>query len=246
MIVGSGKYTYRVVTGWGRGAEGREPGGIVTAVATDSLDRVYVFVRKPAAMLVYDRDGRFLSAWGENVFDTPHGLWISDQDILFCADSGDHTIRQFTPDGVLLKTFGTPGQPGAPTRPFNMPTKAVLSSNGEMYVSDGYGQFRVHRFATDGTAVCSWGEKGAGPGQFALPHSIAVHRAGQAFVVDRENNRIQIFDAAGTFLAEWLELLLPMDVFMGRDDAIFVAEAHQRVDRGIGHAFQHFLLLGFL
>lgn len=229
MVVGTGKYTYHVVEGWGRGSDGREPGGLVTAVAVDSRDRVYAFVRKPPVVLVYDRAGRFLTLWGEDVFDTPHGIWISPDDRIYCADSGDHTIRTFTTEGVLLETMGTPGQPGPPDMPFNMPTKAVLSASGELYVSDGYGQFRVHRFAPDGVLLRSWGEQGQGPGQFALPHSVAVDRQGRILVVDRENNRIQLFDADVTFLTEWPELLLPMDVFIDEDDTVYVAEAQQRV-----------------
>jgi hypothetical protein len=113
--------------------------------------------------------------------------------------------------------------------PFNMPTKALLDSSGEMYVSDGYGQFRVHCFAVNGTLLRSWGEKGEGPGQFALPHSLAVHRQGRVLVADRENNRIQIFDTDGNFLTQWTGLLMPMDIFISKNDAIYVAEARQRI-----------------
>lgn len=228
-IQGTGNYRYRVVEGWGMGPQGRVPGGIATSVAADSQGRVYVFVRKPAAVLVFDSDGRLLRSWGEELFTTPHSIWIDERDRLFIADCGDHTIRICTPEGQVLQTLGTPGQAGAPGMPFNMPTWACLSPVGDIFVSDGYGQFRIHRFTAAGRLLRSWGEQGKGPGQFALPHSLRVDRQGRVLAVDRENNRLQIFDADGTYLQEWTDVLVPMDVFVDGANNIIVAEAPQRI-----------------
>ena len=96
-------------------------------------------------------------------------------------------------------------------------------------MSDGYGQYRVHRFAPDGGLRRSWGEQGDGPGQFALPHSLVVDRRGRVLVADRENHRVQIFDGDGTFLEQWTDLRQPMDLFIDADDHIYVAEAQQRI-----------------
>src|SRR5512135_2213703 len=122
MTFGAGKYQYRVVSGWGRGPNGREFGGVVPAVATDSRERVYITRRKPPAVLVYDREGRFLTDWGADVFKNPHGIWISPEDDVYVTDVDDHTVRQFTTAGKLVTTWGTPDHPGAPGMPFNRPT----------------------------------------------------------------------------------------------------------------------------
>ena len=234
MIVGSGKFQYRAVEGWGRGPEGREELGRVVEVAVDSRDRVYVVSQEPKpCVLVFDREGHFLTAWGEDVFVIVggiHGIWISSQDQVYCTDAMDHTVHKFTTEGELLATLGTPGQPGAPGKPFNMPTKAVvLFPSGEIFVSDGYGQERVHRFSPDGNLLLSWGSKGTGPGQFDTPHSIWVDRRGRVLVADRANNRIQVFDANGTFLSEWTGLSWPNDFYVDQDDNVYIAEAHNGI-----------------
>jgi DNA-binding beta-propeller fold protein YncE len=222
-------YKYQVVEGWGLGPQGRELGGVVTGVAVDSQDRVYVSRRKPAAMLVYDREGRFLTSWGQDILENPHFLWMSRDDHIYCADSDNHTIRKFTTAGELVETWGTPGRPGSSGMPFNKPTKAMRSPAGELYVSDGYGQCRVHCFSQDGELSHAWGEEGQGPGQFALPHSLCVDRLGRVLVADRENNRIQIFDAQGTFLEEWTDVEMPMDLFIDSEDTLFVSEVPRRI-----------------
>ena len=149
----------------------------VAAVATDSRDRVYVF----------DRDGSLLTSWGEGVFARPHGITIGPDDSVDCTDDLDHTIRKITPDGRLPMTLGTSGHPsdtGATSidfrtiqhagPPFYFPTNVAIASSGAIYVSDGYGNARVHKFTPDGQLLLSWGEPGDGPGQFQVPLGIAV------------------------------------------------------------------------
>ena len=225
MIVGNGDFQYRVIQGWGKGPEGREL-GVVSGLAVDSQDRVYVVDRQPnPAIVIFDRDGRFLSAWGEEIFPLPHAIWIDANDRLYIADCEDHTVRICTADGEVLQTLGTPGQAGAPGLPFNQPTRAAVAPSGEIYVSDGYGQHQVHRFSADGTLLQTWGEKGSESGQFTLPHSVFVSQDGRVWVPDREpNNRIQIFDAEGTFLEEWPGRLFPCDLYVDQDGAVYVAE----------------------
>ncbi len=230
MIVGSGNFQYSVVESWGQESEGRSFGGVVPAVATDSHDRVYIARRKPPAILVYDREGRFLTAWGEDILQSPHSVWISPEDRVYVVDVDDHTVRIFTTEGELLTTLGTPGQVGPPGMPFNRPTWAALSPVGELFVSDGYGQQRVHRFAGDGTLLGSWGEPGSGPGQFTLPHGIRVDPRGRVLVLDREtNHRLQIFDVDGTFLGEWTDLEGPNDLYIDQEDKVYIAEGRHRI-----------------
>jgi DNA-binding beta-propeller fold protein YncE len=186
--------------------------------------------REPPAILVYDRQGRFLAEWGGEILHSPHSIWISPQDQVYIADMDDHTVRLFTASGQLERTWGTDGQAGAPGMPFNKPTWAVLSPAGELFVSDGYGQHRVHRFAADGTLLRSWGEKGAGPGQFGLPHGIRIDPRGRVLLLDREpNHRIQLFDIEGGFLNEWTGLSAPNDAFIDRNHNIYVAEGGHRI-----------------
>ena len=87
--------------GWTEGA----------AIATDSKDRVFVFNRGDHPIMVFDRDGSFVTSWGEGVFARAHGITIGPDDSVYCTDDLDHTVRKFTPEGRLLMTLGTRGKP---------------------------------------------------------------------------------------------------------------------------------------
>lgn len=229
MRFGSGDYVYEVVEGWGQGPEGR-PMGIVSSMATDSQDRVYVIDREPnPAIVVFDREGRLLTTWGEDLLKVPHAIWINKNDLIYLTDCGLHTVMTFTVDGQLLSTIGTPHVMGAQGKPFNAPTWAVEGLNNDLYVSDGYGQNYLHRFTLEGQLLCSWGGDGTEPGQFDIPHCVRVDRRGRVLVVDRANNRVQIFDAEGRFLTAWTHLLEPNDLFIDKNDVVYLAEAERRV-----------------
>jgi sugar lactone lactonase YvrE len=225
--VGQGKYTYVVDKTWGRRAGGLAALGVAQGVTGDSQDRVYIFQRSPQAeMLIFNRDGQLLTRWGEGQFKNPHGIWMSPQDELYITDTGAHTVTKWTADGKLLRTWGTPGTPGEPDMPFNRPTKAVATPDGEMYVSDGYGQQRIHRFNRQGDLVHSWGSKGTGPGQFTLPHDVWVDEQDRVLVCDRESYRVQIFDRAGSYVGEWPKLeKKPMQIFI-RDGVLYMCHSY--------------------
>jgi DNA-binding beta-propeller fold protein YncE len=108
--------------------------------------------------------------------------------------------------------------------PFNYPTNLAISPNGDLYISDGYGNARIHKFSGDGKLLLSWGEPGGGPGQFYVPHGIAVDRQGTVYVADRENSRIQLFSPKGEFLSAWTDVARPCEVFIGSAGDVFVAE----------------------
>src|SRR5215212_1160882 len=160
---------YELVPDWEQLPTGWEHGD-VAGVATDSQDRVYVFNRSEHPVIVYDRDGRFLGSWGEGVFTRPHGITITLDDTVYCADDTDHTVRVFTTEGKLMQTLGTANQPsdtgyreGSDLRqikrgagPFNRPTRLSRAPGGDLYVADGYGNARVHHFAPSGELVESW------------------------------------------------------------------------------------------
>lgn len=212
-----------------------------TAVATDSQDRVYIFNRGDHPVMIFDRDGTFLSSWGEGLFVRPHGIFIGPDDSVYCTDDTDHTVRKFTSDGRLLLTLGTRGKPsdtGATSMdfrtivragpPFHYPCNVALAPSGEIYVCDGYGNARIHKFAPDGRLLFSWGEPGSGPGQFHIPHGIAVDWSGTVLVADRENSRIQFFNDNGKYHHEWTDVARPCQVFVDCDGIVYVAELGYR------------------
>lgn len=230
MPFGFGSYQYDVQENWLQPPSGWRFGWI-PAVACDSQDRVYVYSRSEHPMAVFDREGRFLQAWGEDVLQDAHGIFIDDQDFVYCTERNTHCVRKFTTDGELLMTLGTPGAPGpADGQPFNLPTDLALAANGDLYVSDGYGNARVHHYARTGEYIRSWGDWGDRPGQFALSHCVRIDRYDRVWVCDRENGRIQIFDRDGVFLTQWQGLAKPDTIFFHpEEDVVFIAELERQV-----------------
>jgi DNA-binding beta-propeller fold protein YncE len=251
MIFGNGDHRYELIEEWAK-----LPGGWafldVGGLAVDSADRIYVFNRSPHPLMVFDRNGNLVSSWGEGVFNRPHGIRIADDGSIFCTDDGSHVVRKFAPEGKLLMTLGTKDKPsdtgyvenadllvsldtikrGGP--PFNRPTGVAFSSSGDIYVTDGYGNARVHRFTSLGHLVSSWGEPGKGLGQFRLPHNIWIDKEDHVWVPDRENSRIQIFDSTGAFLSQWINVVRPTDVFIDDDQIVYVPEIGHVGDAGPG------------
>jgi sugar lactone lactonase YvrE len=235
-VVGTGDFRYEVVEGWEQLPAGWEHRD-VAGVATDSKDRVYLITRGAARVIVYEADGTFVSAWGEDQFtERTHGITVGPDDSVYAVDDGGHCIKKFTSDGKLLLTLGT-GQPsdtgydgstvpsithGGP--PFNRPTNVAVAPNGELYVSDGYGNCRVHRFSASGELIQSWGDPGTGPGQFNLPHGIWVLPDARVLVADRENDRIQVFSPSGEYLTEWHDVQRPTQVISRGDGLVYVSE----------------------
>ncbi len=234
----AGGLKFEVIEGWEKIPAGYKHGD-VDGVAIDSKDRVYLVCRRDPRVMVYEPNGAFVKSWGEDVFtERTHGICIGPDDSVYVADDGDHTVRKFTTDGKQLMVIGTSGVPsdsgydikvgipsivrGAP--PFNRPTNVALAPDGQIYVCDGYGNARVHRFTPDGQLIQSWGEPGTEPGQFNLPHGIWVAPDGRVFVCDRENDRIEIFSPDGKFLEQWTHVQRPTDIYMDKDGLIYVSE----------------------
>ncbi len=226
-ILGTGAFTYRVERDWAKLPDGwrfRD----VAAVATDHKDRVYVFNRGEHPMIVFDAEGNFLRSWGEDLFRRPHGLHIGPDETLYCTDDGDHTMRACTLEGKVLMTLGIPGEPTPymAGEPFHRCTHTALSPEGELYVSDGYGNARVHKYSPDGKRLFSWGEPGTDPGQFNIPHNIACDGDGWVYVADRENHRVQVFDGNGRFETQWHDMHRPCGLCMetGKDPLCYIGE----------------------
>jgi DNA-binding beta-propeller fold protein YncE len=235
--VGSGDFVFQVAESWEQLPAGWSHRD-VAGVAVDSRDNVYVFNRSEHPVIVYDRAGRFLRSWGEGVFANAHGITIGPDDTVYCVDNVDHTVRSFTLDGTLLRTIGTPGvaadtgsgdsgsylQVQRGGDPFNKPTKLAVALNGDLYVTDGYANARVHCFNPRGELRFSWGGPGTGPGEFNIPHALAIAADGRVLVCDRENNRIQIFSPSGEFLTQWTDVNRPDDVAIAPDGTVYVVE----------------------
>jgi DNA-binding beta-propeller fold protein YncE len=228
------QYTYDLIPDFLKLPAG-EKFGMVSRVATDSRDRVYVFQRKDPPVVVFDRDGNYLGAWGTGEVKDPHGLKIVD-DIVYTTDRSGSVAKSFTLDGEPLLELGQrdvhsdTGCVGAPwlaeraAGPFNHPTEMIAHPNGDIYVTDGYRNARVHRFTRDGRLVTSWGAPGKGQGEFHLPHSIAIDPEGKLYVADRANKRIQIFSPEGDFLGVWTGMGGPNDITRANDGTFVIAE----------------------
>ena len=224
--IGSGRFTYEIAVDW----EKLPPGYSWTdaaAVATDSQDRVYVFNRGEHPMIVFDSEGNFIKSWGEGVFTRAHGLTFAPDGTLYCTDDGDHTVRQCTLDGEVLMTIGTPGRAADiyGGQPFNRCTHVAIDPRtGDLYVSDGYGNARVHKYSPDGKLLFSWGEPGTDPGQFNIVHNIATDGNGYVYVADRENHRVQVFDSQGRYETQWVNLHRPCALYISDEQHVYIGE----------------------
>ena len=208
-ILGAGDYIYEELADWGELPDGWQFKDVVD-IAVDAQDRVYVFNRGGHPVIIFEQDGRFVGSWGDGLFTRAHGLTIVPDDahgeVLYCVDDMGHWLGKFTLDGELLMQIGTRDQ-GAPKRsglPFNQPTKVALDpQSGELYIADGYGNAKVHKYTAQGEHLFSWGDYGLAPGEFNFPHSVCTDSAGKVYVADRENHRVQIFDREGQYLDRW-------------------------------------------
>src|SRR5207253_338395 len=194
----------------------------VPGLAVDAKDNVYVFTRSDAPVQIYDAAGKLVRAWGHKTFKTPHHIRIDHEGNVWVADVGYHVVQKYTPAGELLLTLGTKDKAGRDDSHFYMPTDMAITPAGDVFVSDGYGNARIVHFDKEGKFVRAWGELGQGPGQFSIPHSIAVDSKGRLYVADRNNARVQVFNQEGKFLEEWRNLIVPWGLWVTPKDEIWV------------------------
>lgn len=246
MLFGSGNQKYELVDEWAE-----LPAGVsfydIGRARVDDDDNVIVLNRGEHPVTVFDTTGDRRSAWGQGRFsDRPHGMGIGPEGNIYCTDDGAHTVKKFTPDGDLLMTLGAENEPSdtgyressdtfeqvasitQSAGPFNRPTGVTVFDSGEIFVADGYGNARVHKFSPEGNLVQSFGKPGADPGHFRVPHSIQHDNKNRLWVTDRENSRVQIFDADGDFITEWTDLIRPTDVVID-GDVVFITELCKRL-----------------
>ncbi|MGP3967294.1 peptidyl-alpha-hydroxyglycine alpha-amidating lyase family protein [Streptomyces sp. 6N223] len=236
-----------------------------TSVAVDSEDRVYVFNRGNMPVLVFDRDGNLIDMWGNDTpfagtelfedpygtmtprwkgcrFTRPHAVTVDHEDRLWLVDDVGNRITATDREGNTLHTLGTGRPSGFQSGvPFNRPTDVAISpKTGDVFVSDGYGNSRIHRYDAEGTHITSWGEPGTDPGQFSLPHGVAMFGDEALIVCDRENHRVQVFSLEGEVLTTWhVHKAAAVCAGRGEDTTVYVAEQGpppvQRGVPGLGH-----------
>jgi sugar lactone lactonase YvrE len=189
-------------------------------------------------ILKFDLDGNVVQSFGSGLFIWPHGIdvdkegnvWVTDAvaEKRTPAGTRGHQVIKFSPEGKVLMVLGTPGKAGAGQDHFNSPSDVVIGANGDIFVIDGHSATtnnRVVKFSSDGSYVKAWGSTGYAPGEFRQPHGIAIDKRGRLFVADRFNNRIQIFDQDGNFIAQWTQFGRPSGIFFDEQDNIYVADS---------------------
>ena len=232
---------YRVVEHWAKLPEGRTWG---MAIGVD-IDRdgtsLWVFDRcggktcvgsSIAPIQKFDATGRQVVSFGSRLFNWPHGLFAAPDGSVWVTDgqagSGNgETAMKFAPDGRVLMTLGKPGVAGSGNDELNGPSDVVVAPNGTIFVADGHGDKtndRIVKYSRDGKFLMSFGHHGSGQGEFNVTHGLAMDSAGRLYVADRANNRIQIFDQGGKFIAEWKQFGRPSGIYI-RNDVIYVADS---------------------
>lgn len=228
-ILGYGDFRYERDSSWPKASK-YQSFGFPSSAAVNDEGHIFVIGRRTEQPItIWDKDGSFLHAWGAGEFSNePHGITIAPNGNVWVVDRDYHVASEFTQDGKKLRSLGEKLRP-SPTWhgrfiksvPFNMPTNLAFAPNGDIFVSDGYGNHRVHRFSPDGELLLSWGVQGTGPGQFALVHNVWVDKAGRVLVNDDENHRVQVFTMDGEYITEW-PMLNPSGAYL-RDDIFYVA-----------------------
>lgn len=204
--------------------------GAPASVAFEKNGHLLVLTRGQQAFFEFDQAGNFIRAFGDR-FSRAHGLRIDREGNIWATDVNAHTVMKFSPDGMLLMTLGTKGEPGewnggTGSHHFNQPNDVAIASNGDIFVVQGHtpggGDPRVLKFDKSGKFLTTWGGKGTEPGKFAVAHGIAIDGSGLLWVTDRENQRIQVFDQNGKYVREMKYMGLPCALDIGRDAVYMV------------------------
>jgi len=199
--------------------------GAAASVAFDSKGHLWVLNRGTQPLVEFDANGKFIRGFGEGLFTRTHGLRFDRDGNIWVTDVGAHIVVKMNPEGQTLLTLGTKGEAGAwdeatGSRLLNQPNDIAFSRSGDVFIVQGHtpgaaGDPRVLKFDKTGRFIKSWGGKGREPGKFEVAHGIAIDAKGLLWVTDRENQRIQIFDADGKFVKELKYAGLPCALDIG-------------------------------
>ncbi|MBL7037680.1 MAG: 6-bladed beta-propeller [Pirellulaceae bacterium] len=196
--------------------------GAMSGITVDAHDQIYLFNRSEPTVQIYRTDGALVRSWSAADPIGTHHIKLDPDGNVWTADFRSHVIQKYTPEGKLLLTLGEAGVAGCDESHFDGPTDMAFLPSGDVFISDGYGNRRVAHFDKRGRFVKAWGEEGTGPGQFALPHAIAIDSQSRLYVADRNNARIQVFDTKGKLLAVWDDLMMPWGFAMTKNDEVWV------------------------
>lgn len=244
---------YRPGVSWGQLPEGRKWGSSAS-VTTAPDGTIWVADRcgnsgaggttcgGPSAnvnpIFQFDTSGKLLKSFGAGLFVSPHKLEVDKDGFLWLADNGGDQVFKLTPEGKVLMTLGKKGVAGSGLDEFDAPTDVAIAPNGDIFVADGHsgggaatGNARIMKFDRNGKFLKTWGKKGMGPGEFDVPHTLALDSRGRLFVGDRQNNRIQIFDQNGKFIAQWFQFGRPSGMHIDKNDVLYVADSESRDGR---------------
>jgi DNA-binding beta-propeller fold protein YncE len=181
----------------------------------------------------FDASGKFVTGFGGGMFNQPHGFYVDREGNVWVADERARNgkgsvVVKFSPEGKVLMMLGKPGQPGNNNELLDGPSGVVVAPNGDVYVADGHGtrsNDRIVKYDKTGKFLTSWGKHGKAQGEFDTPHGIALDSGGRVYVADRANNRVQVFEPDGKFVAEWKQFGRPSDVAFDKNDNIYVADS---------------------
>ena len=233
---------YRTVEGWAKMPDGRTWGATSAVDVAPDGRSIWVGERCGAntcagsslpAILQFDEAGRLQKSFGAGMFVFPHGIhvdrggnvWLTDAR---GRDGKGHQVFKLSPEGKVLLVLGKAGVTGEGPDVFNQPSDVVVAASGDVFVADGHDEdtnARIVKFSKDGKFIKTWGKRGTAPGEFDTPHGLAFDSRGRLFVADRGNNRIQIFDQDGKFLAEWKQFSRPSGVYVDKKDVLYVADS---------------------
>src|SRR6266571_2744623 len=240
---------YQTIDNYFKLPEGRKIGSTAGITIDRDGTSVWVFERcggqycagsNVAPILKFDESGKQVKSFGAGMFVRPHGIHVDREGNVWVTDGEGpdgkdpnkngkgHQVFKFSPDGKVLMTLGKAGVAGDGPDTFNQPSAVAIAPNGDIFVADGHGgnsNNRIVKFAKDGKFIKTWGKKGTAPGEFDIPHCLALDSKGRLFVGDRNNNRIQIFDQDGNFVEEWKQFSRPSGIFIDKNDVIYVADS---------------------
>jgi DNA-binding beta-propeller fold protein YncE len=242
---------YREVPGWIGPPESRAMGA-VSSIYTDASGNVWIAERcgenscvdrdAYASVHLYDASGRWIRGIGAGRLVWPHGIYVDATNNVWVTDArGEgprgHQVIKFSADGAVVMTLGDAGRPGNGPGQLDSPTGVVVAPDGAIFVTDGHepeSNNRVLKFSPEGQFLTSWGGTGTGPGQFRVPHAIAIDSQGRVIVADRDNARLQVFDQEGEFLAEWPQFGRATGLYIAADDAMVVSDNQSNAARNPG------------